>query len=214
MVLSVCREVLSDSHDADDAFQATFLALLRKSGSVRNVDSVASWLHGVAFRIGRRAKADAIRRIARERRMAEIRALRRDSETCRPEHLPELHEEIARLPLRFREPLVPCYLEGLTTDAAAQRLCCPQGTILSRLSRGRDRLRARLTRRGLAPAIRLENMTAPSEDRVVRVPRPLFVSAVQVGARAIGRPAPRALISASVASLTHGMLRTILWTKL
>ena len=114
MVLSVCREVLGDSHDADDAFQATFLVLLRKSGSVRNVDSVASWLHGVAFRIGRRAKADAIRRIARERRMAEIRALRRDRETCRPEHLPELHEEIARLPLRFREPLVLCYLEGLT----------------------------------------------------------------------------------------------------
>ena len=72
MVLSICRDLLGDSHDAEDAFQATFLVLLRKAGSVRNGDSVASWLHGVAFRVGMRAKADAYRRKAHERRGAEL----------------------------------------------------------------------------------------------------------------------------------------------
>ena len=141
MVLRVCREALSDSHDAEDAFQSTFLVLLRKAGSVRNLDSVASWLHGVACRVSRRARSDAIQRKAHEQRGAEIRASRHGCKADEPESWTELHEEIARLPARYREPLVLCYLEGLTTGAAAQRLRCPQGTMLSRLSRGRERLR-------------------------------------------------------------------------
>ena len=151
MVLKVCRQVLGDSHDAEDAFQATFLVLLRKAGSVRNADSVASWLHGVAYRVRPRAEADAIQRRAHEQRVAEMSVFMYDPEADRPGSWTELHEEIARLPARYREPLVLCYLEGLTTGAAAQRLRCPQGTILSRLSPGRERLRTRLTRRGLAP---------------------------------------------------------------
>ena len=152
MVWSVCRRVLGDTPDAQDAFQATFLVLARKAGSVRKADSLASWLHGVALRVARRARVDDARRLARERRGAELRAVATSFEPD-PEPWPELHEEIARLPGRYREPLVLCYLEGLSTEAAASRIGCPRGTILSRLSRARDRLRDGLTRRGLAPSL-------------------------------------------------------------
>src|SRR5579883_2531511 len=183
MVLGVCRQVLGDSHDAEDAFQATFLVLLRKAGTVRNADSVASWLHGVAFRVSRRAREAAIRRRVHEQRGAEMRAARDDRESGRPDSWTELHEEIARLPARYREPLVLCYLEGLTTGAAAQRLRCPQGTVLSRLSRGRERLRARLIRRGLAPESRLVTGPSPPDAEATSVPGPLLSATVQLGAR-------------------------------
>ena len=214
MVLKVCRQVLGDSHDAEDAFQATFLVLLRKAGSVRNADSVASWLHGVAYRVSRRAKADAIQRRAHERRVAEMRAFRHDREADRPESWTELHEEIARLPARYREPLVLCYLEGLTTGVVAQRLRCPQGTILSRLSRGRERLRARLTRRGLAPVNSLVTEAPPPDAEATSVPGPLLSATVQLGTRFLDQPAAAAPVSASVASLTEGVLQAMFWTKL
>jgi RNA polymerase sigma factor (sigma-70 family) len=151
MVLRVCRDVLGDLHDAEDAFQATFLVLARKAASVRKADSVASWLHGVALRVAVRAKTDAARRHRYERRAATMRTDLFSSGENRPEDWTALHEEIQRLPVGYREPLVLCYFEGLTTESAAARLCRPHGTILSRLSRARDRLRARLTRRGVAP---------------------------------------------------------------
>ena len=155
MVLGVCREVLGNSHDAQDAFQATFLVLARKAGSVRKADSVASWLHGVALRVAMRAKAEAARRRVYERRSAAMKAAELERQGGSPEGWPELHEEIARLPERYREPVVLCYLEGLTTEEAALRIGCPHGTILSRLSRARERLRGQLDRRGLASSAAL-----------------------------------------------------------
>jgi polysaccharide export outer membrane protein len=145
MVLRVCREILGNAHDAQDAFQATFLVLARKAGSVRKTDSVASWLHGVAVR----AKAHATRRRLYEQRSAAMKAVELQREGDPPECWPELYEEIARLPQHYREPVVLCYLEGLTTDEAALRIGCPKGTVLSRLSRARERLRGRLDHRGL-----------------------------------------------------------------
>ena len=135
MVLGLCRQALGNSHDAEDAFQATFLVLARKAASVRKADSVASWLHGVALRVARRAKTDLARRREYERRSAEMKAMEPERAQGRPDSWPELHEEIARLPKRYREPVVLCYLEGQSTEVAAQRLGCPRGTILSRLSR-------------------------------------------------------------------------------
>ncbi len=150
MVLRVCRHSLGDPHDAQDAFQATFLVLARKAGTVRKTDSLASWLHGVALRIALRARADAARRSKYERRGAALRAEEPGRVAGPYESWPDLHEEVARLPHRYREPVVLCYLEGLTTEAAASRIGCPRGTVLSRLSRARERLRGRLSRRGLA----------------------------------------------------------------
>jgi RNA polymerase sigma factor (sigma-70 family) len=150
MVFGVCREVLGNTHDAQDAFQATFLVLARKAGSVRNTESLASWLHGVALRVARRARTMAARRRLYERRGAAMRAAERDRPGGSPECWPELHEEIARLPERYQEPVVLYYLEGLSTEDAASRIGCPHGTVLSRLSRARERLRRRLDRRGLS----------------------------------------------------------------
>ena len=134
MVLDVCGHIVCDSHDAQDAFQATFLVLAARAGSIRRRDALAGWLMGVARRVALRSRADAARRRLHERRAAEKQA-ERDGDP--PASWPELHEEIDRLPVRYREPVVLCYLEGVTTEAAALRLGCPHGTVLSRLSRAR-----------------------------------------------------------------------------
>jgi RNA polymerase sigma factor (sigma-70 family) len=150
MVLRVCRGVLADRHDAQDAFQATFLVLVRRAGSVRKRDSVASWLFGVAGRVAARARADAARRRRHEREAAEMSTRSDGGEgEDRPDPGPVLREEVARLPEKYREAVVLCYLEGHTYEAAARRLGRPVGTIKVRLSRARDLLRCRLARRGL-----------------------------------------------------------------
>ena len=126
MVLRVCRQILGNSHDAEDVFQATFLVLALRAGSVRRVDSVASWLHGVAHRVATRARSDADRRKRYERRFAASRYTRLGGEVGEPESWAELHEEISRLPRHYRVPVILCYLEGLTTEEAAQRSVAPR----------------------------------------------------------------------------------------
>ncbi len=106
MVLGVCRQVLHDADDAQDAFQATFLVLARKAGSLRKADSVACWLHGVALRIAMRARVEAARRRVHERRGAAFPASRTAADPAPPESWPALHEEIDRLPDRYRDPIV------------------------------------------------------------------------------------------------------------
>jgi RNA polymerase sigma factor (sigma-70 family) len=152
MVLGVCRAVVRDEHEAHDAFQATFLVLVRRARSLWVRETIGPWLHGVAWRIAMRARAAAGRRKRHERRAAEMAS--RPVEGAGPAEAEALiHEEVNGLPDRFRTAVVLCDLEGLTTDQAAARLGSPVGTVRSRLTRGRDRLRARLIRRGLAPAI-------------------------------------------------------------
>jgi RNA polymerase sigma-70 factor (ECF subfamily) len=151
MVLGVCRGVLGGLHDAQDAFQATFLVLARKSASLRSGDSVAGWLHGVARRVAWRTRRESARRRMLETVAAELAGARQTVSNA--SESAELRDELDALPSKFRLPLELCYLHGLTHDEAASRLGCPVGTVRSRLARGRDALRARLTRRGLlAPA--------------------------------------------------------------
>jgi RNA polymerase sigma factor (sigma-70 family) len=155
-VWHVCRRILGHRHDAEDAAQATFLVLARQAHSIRHADSVGSWLYGVAARIAARARLDAARRRRRERRGVEVSMAIRHGDSGDPdgsETWPELYEELARLPERFRLPIVFCHLEGLTHEQAAIRLGCPVRTIESRLARARERLRDRLARRGVAPAV-------------------------------------------------------------
>jgi RNA polymerase sigma factor (sigma-70 family) len=150
MVLAVCRGVLRDQHDAEDAFQATFLVLVRKARSLWVEDSLASWLYRVAYRIAVQANRDADRRLAREMRGIDMRIV----ESARDEQANELpsviHEEVNRLPAKYRAPIVLCYLEGLSYEQAAHQLRWPAGTVGGRLARARKLLEARLTRRGLA----------------------------------------------------------------
>ncbi len=146
MVLRVCRSRLGDRHDAEDAFQATFLVLAQKARSIRESEAVAGWLLGVAGRVSAKAQA-----AARRRSIAEQKAvLSADLATAEspPEPWAELYDELERLPEKYRLPLVLCYLEGLTYEQAAVRLGCPVRTVQSRLARGRERLRGRLERRG------------------------------------------------------------------
>ena len=142
MVLRVCLGVLHDSHAAEDAFQATFLILARKAGSIRKHGSVASWLFGVARRVAGRAKFERARRAAHERRgaaMAENHAQDTDS----PVLVPEVQEEVDRLPEKYRAPIVLCYFEGLTHEEAAAHLRVPVGTVKVRLAQARSGSAAR-----------------------------------------------------------------------
>jgi RNA polymerase sigma factor (sigma-70 family) len=150
MVLRVCRNRLGDAHDAEDAFQATFLVLAQKAGSIRRSEAVAGWLLGVAGRVSAKARAADRRRTRAEAKAGIPPDLGRAD--VPPEAWTELYEEIERLPEKYRLPLILCYLEGLTYERAAGQLCCPVRTIQSRLARGRERLRGRLERRGLAPS--------------------------------------------------------------
>jgi RNA polymerase sigma factor (sigma-70 family) len=161
MVERVCHQVLDDPGDIHDAWQATFLVLARKAQAIRKRESIAGWLHGVALRVARRRRATTIRRLIRDRRTNEAaRALETEqpravepSGVDRDERAEIVHHEIGRLPEKYRAPIVLCYMEGLTHDEAAACLKWPVGTVRSRLSRGRDTLRHRLTRRGVrAPA--------------------------------------------------------------
>jgi RNA polymerase sigma factor (sigma-70 family) len=216
MVLRVCRQILRDAHDTEDAFQATFLVLARRASSVRKRESLASWLYGVAHRVASRCQADSARRRAHERRRAAMTTLQSLDDTDRHslEDWPELHEEIERLPAKCREAIVLCYLEGLTTEAAARRLACAQGTVMSRLSRGRDRLRQRLTRRGLAPAVGIATAGVLANGSDAAVPAALIHSVVQSAIHtAAGATAARGT-PAKVVALTEGVLKMMVRSRL
>jgi RNA polymerase sigma factor (sigma-70 family) len=216
MVQRVCRQMLCDAHDAEDAFQATFLILARRAGSVRKRESVASWLYGIAQRVARRSQADAARRREHERRRAAMNAMEPSDKTDRhpSEEWTALHEELDRLPDKYREAIVLCYLEGLTTQAAARRLACAQGTIMSRLSRGRDRLRQRLTRRGLAPAVGLLTASMAADGANAAVPAACAQSLAQAVVTLAAGTTAAGVVPATVAALTEGVLRMMVLARL
>src|SRR5262249_43302265 len=135
MVWGVCRRVLTDEHAAEDAFQATFLVLVRKASSIRKREVVGSWLYGVAYRTARKAKLNAAGWCARERRIPEMVAPDPAEEVAERDLRCVLDEELSRLPAKYRDPLVLCYLEGHTNEEAARKLGCPCGTVFTRLAR-------------------------------------------------------------------------------
>jgi RNA polymerase sigma factor (sigma-70 family) len=156
MVLRVCRGVLPDPHDADDAFQATFLVLLKKARGLWVRDSLGPWLHQVALRTSSYARTAAVRRRRHERRAADLAATAGPAghESGSDDGWEQvLHAEIDRLPERYRVPIVLCDLQGRSHEQAARHTGWPVGTVKSRLSRARERLRGRLLRRGLSPLV-------------------------------------------------------------
>jgi len=201
-VLRLCRRSLADPNDAQDAFQATFLVLVRRAGAVRRRESLGSWLQGVALRVAAASRTASARRRRHERRRAESAPDARD-DPPRDDLGPLLHEELARLPEPFRAALTLCDLDGLTHEQAALRLGLPVGTVKSRLARGRARLRDRLTGRGLAPTI----------DPLV-VPPSLSLATVRAAARLAADPATLTVgLPAPVLALTQGVLRMMLVTQ-
>jgi RNA polymerase sigma factor (sigma-70 family) len=210
MVLGVCRDILRDQHAAEDAFQATFLVLVRRAGAVRVQDSLGRWLYGVALRVATRARCDSVKLRSRE-----VPGLEVDPAGCDRSDPDDLRgviqEELARLPEGQRAAVVLCHLEGLTHDEAARQLRWPVGTVRSRLARARDRLRERLTRRGVAPAVLLPGLWPGYGGLPEALKRTTLHAALKVAA---GRAVTAGVVSASVASLTDGVLSTMLLTKL
>src|SRR5262249_46600247 len=144
-----CRRILHDGQEAEDAFQATFLVLYRKAASLANGEFVGSWLHQVACRIALKVRVDAARRPVLQSPLLDSPAPAVPPELDWRDLRPVLDEELSRLPEKYRAPLVLHYLEGKTVPQVAQRLGWTHGTVAGRLARARERLRARLTRRGV-----------------------------------------------------------------
>jgi RNA polymerase sigma factor (sigma-70 family) len=213
MVLRVCRSILRNDNDVDDAFQATFLVLIKRASSVRQRDSAASWLYGVALRVASAARVASARRRVFERRGAEIAAQTRSASTT-PWEATEvralLSEELERLPERFRATVVLCHLQGLTHEEAAHLLHLPVGTVRSRLSRAREKLKERLARRGLAPS----EPAALLAIAPLALPATLIQSTTHAALKvAAGEALSAGVVPATVAALTKGVLRTMVITK-
>src|SRR5262249_12080298 len=149
MVLAVCRRILDNDADAEDAFQATFLVLVRKAAAVDRHESVGSFLHGVALRTALRLRSDLANRRHHERHGAAMPAAEPPPDTVCPDLRLVLDHEVPGRPGKHREPFRLCYLEGKTYDEVAHALGCSKGTVSSRLTRARERLRRRLTGRGV-----------------------------------------------------------------
>lgn len=210
MVLDVCRSALGNEVDAEDAFQATFLILARKAGSIRKSASVASWLHGVAYRTACKALAGRAKRRKHEAGVPPRSASETDGLTWR-EVQRVLHEELSKLSERYRAPLVLCYLQGMTQDGTAARLGVSEATVKKRLERGRALLRARLAGRGVGPAAVLMAFARPSS---ACVPDALANSTVKAAALSAGGQAVTSIVSATVAALAEGVMRQVFLTKM
>ena len=212
MVLSVCRHMVHNAADADDAFQATFLVLVRRAASIRKPQLLGNWLYGVAYRVAARARAQAARRRARERPEVEMIA----ADPCREgnEWGPVLHEELNHLPEKYRAPMVLCYLQGKTNQEAAKLLAWPVGTVKGRLTRARALLRKRLTRRGVVLSAGFVTAALVPSGGPAAVPAALVNSTVRAAMLVAAGHVATAGVSAPVAALTKGVLQRMFLTRL
>lgn len=216
MVLNTARALLGHASDADDVFQATFLVMARKAGSLTDCRSVAGWLCGVTRRVALQARVNAARRQRHESQFMSTRSEGMSHEPATSVDLkPVLHEELARLSDKYREPMVLCYLQGMTNEEAAQKLGWPVGTLKVRMARARDLLRVRLARRGLALSVgALVAACNQASAAAVVVPPILFEATMQSALPfALGTATPE-LVRPAAAALAHGVQRSMMLQKL
>jgi RNA polymerase sigma factor (sigma-70 family) len=210
MVHGVCRRVLRNAADADDAFQATFLLLARRARSLRHQRLVGNWLYGVAYRTALEARRAAAVRRARERRAAEMKTQPPATDEPSPDLREVLDRELAALPDVYRAAVVLCDLEGLSRKDAAERLGWAEGTLSGRLFRARSLLAARLARLGLAvPAAGVGLVASAS----AAVPPALAESTIRIGVLVAAGEAA-AVVAAPAAALMEGVMKAMLLTKL
>jgi RNA polymerase sigma factor (sigma-70 family) len=180
LVYGACRRLLGNVHDAEDAFQATFLVLVKKAATIRAGESLGCWLYEIAYRTALRARTVARKQRTRERQAHTMNATSSPSPAELPRVEPLLDEELNRLPERYRRPLVLCYLEGKTHAEAAELLGCPKGTVSGRVARARDLLRRRLTTRGVT--LTASALTATlTRTATATVPASLLDATLQAG---------------------------------
>ncbi len=179
LVFGVCRRILRNDHTAQDAFQATFLVLIRKAPTLIYCERLGGWLYRVAYRLALRARANEARRRQREARAARREADTAGHDSTTSELVVALEEELQRLPERHRVPLVLCYLEGKTNEQAALILGCPQGSMSARLAQARERLRVSLSRRGYTVVATGISSLLVSAAAEAAVPLPLFSNTVR-----------------------------------
>jgi RNA polymerase sigma factor (sigma-70 family) len=218
MVLHVCRDITRDPHAAEDAYQATFLALIRKAASIRVGESLGAWLYQVAYRVALKARGQIAKRNERETADASVEGLLTVpevlDETSLRELRPLLHEEVQRLPAKYRTPIVLCYLQGLTHEAAARQLGWPKGTVAGRLARARELLRKRLSLRGVALSAALSALALAPVPSLAAVPAALVQATLRTGLQIAAGQTLAGLVSPHVVSLTEGVIQTMLWNKM
>jgi RNA polymerase sigma factor (sigma-70 family) len=215
MVWGVCRRVLGHHHDAEDAFQATFLVLARKASSIVPREMLPNWLYGVACQTAMRARAGIFKRRGRERQVPEMPEPAAEFRESWDDVLPLLDQELRRLPDHYRAPIVLCDLEGKTHRQAAKQLGWPVGTVSGRLSRARSLLAERLSRRGVALSAGALAVLLSQEVASAGMPVSLIASTARAASVfAAGQGAAGAVVSAQAADLTEGVLKTMLLTKL
>jgi RNA polymerase sigma-70 factor (ECF subfamily) len=214
MVFGVCRRLLQNAQDAEDAFQATFLILVRKAASIGRRELLGNWLYGVAMRVAARARLLVARRQTRESGDIDRMAVA----TRDPEEPWELSaaitEEVRSLPAKYRIPVVLCYLEGCSNEAAAGELGCPVGTVKTRLSRAREMLRKRLTRRGLIVGTTAITTALSTEVLAVSLPPALLDSTLKAAISFAAGDVAAGIVSAQTVALTKGVLHTMFVAKM
>lgn len=209
MVLGVCRRVLGNIHDADDAFQATFLVLVRKAAAVRPRELVGNWLYGVAYRTSLKARAMSAKRRSKECQTARLGQAAATDGAERDELIDRLDAELSRLPDKYRAPVVLCELQGKSRKEAARLLGLPEGTLSWRLAQARKLLARRLARHGLPlPGGALAVVGAS-------VPPALLAATAKAGmVMAAGPPLTAGVISTQVLTLTEGVVKAMFLSKL
>ncbi len=215
LVFGACRRVLRNAHAAEDAFQATFLVLVRKAPALDRGQPLGSWLYTVAYRLALRARANELRRQQCEGQVARQRFPAPGRDPGSSDLAVALEEELHRLPERHRAALVLCYLEGKTNEQAAEILGCPRGSMAARLTQARERLRQCLVRRGFtAPAAgiaaALATATAPAA-----VPLPLLDNTARAALWfARGEAGAATFVSARAVALARGACRALFLNRL
>jgi RNA polymerase sigma factor (sigma-70 family) len=213
LVWNVCRRILPNFHDAEDAFQATFLVFVRKAEAVDRPELLGNWLYGVAHRTALKARVMHARQPAADLDGADVPARAAPEDHAWQELQPVLDGEMTRLPEKYRLPLVLCYLEGKTHEAAAAQLGWPLGTVAGRLARARELLRLRLTRRGVTISASVLGLLLVKHATASAAPSSLVTSIIQAAASVAAGHAAATAVSAKVAALAEGVLHAMWISK-
>ncbi len=214
MVWGVCRRLLPH-HEAEDAFQTTFLVLVRKAGSVLPREMVGNWLYGVAHRTALKARATAAKQQTREKQVTALPERGVEPQEPSRDLQLVLDQELSRLPDKYRAAIVLCDLEDKTRTEAARQLGVPEGTLAARVARARKLLAKRLARHGLAvPAGTFAGGLSQQAARGSVSPSVLSSTMKVVSVVGAGQALPAGLISAKVAALAEGVMRGMMLTKI